>query len=398
MKRRARAFALVPLLALFTFPGLAPAETELVDGVAAVVNGKVITYSEVRNAIAVRIGVVQMEMRGATREQVEARIAEIEKEALQDLIDRELILHEFQAKGGNIRPQFVEDAVNTFIRERFDGDRTQFIEELRKTGLTLRQFEKMREESLIIQYMRGSQAQSSLPPTPVMRERVYKDNIDRFRGKDYVKLRTITIPKVSETPGSTPESQKALTSEIRTKALAGSDFASLAKAYSIDSKASNGGDWGTIERGDLKTLLSDTAFSLEPLTVSEIVEDDRNYYLLWVDALQRGDVTPLSEVREQVDQLVLQEQRKGAYDKWIARLRENATIQVFDKTATAYSNPSQPRGIQPAPAPQTNPPASTTPTPVVSSPSGSPTVEKPAPQPEEKQGFFKRMWKKLPGT
>ncbi|MEM8954993.1 MAG: peptidyl-prolyl cis-trans isomerase [Verrucomicrobiota bacterium] len=397
MKRRARAFALVCFLAPLAPIPPSIAETELVDGVAAVVNGQVITYSEVRNAIAVRIGVVQMEMRGATREQVEARIAEIEREALQDLIDRELILDEFEAKGGNIRPQFVEDAVNTFIRERFDGDRTKFIEELRKTGLTLRQFEKMREESLVIQYMRGSQAQNSLPPTPVERERIYQKNIDRFRGKDYVRLRTITISKTSDIPGTTPDSQKLLTEEIRAKALAGNDFASLAKAYSIDSKASNGGDWGTIERGDLKQLLSDNAFKLKPLTVSEVIEDDRNYYLLWVDALQRGDVTPLSEVREQVDQLVLQEQRKASYDKWIARLRDNATIKVFDKTSTAYSNPSHTRTIQSSPMPETSP-TSTNPSPVVSSPPANQTVEKPAPQPEEKQGFFKRMWKKLPGT
>jgi peptidyl-prolyl cis-trans isomerase SurA len=376
------------LTILSTTP-VAIAETELVDGVAAVVNGKVITYSEVRNAIAVRIGVLQMEMRGASREQVEARVTEIEKEALQDLIDRELILSEFKEKGGTIRIQFIDDAVDDFIRERFEGDRAKFIEELRKTSLTLQQFRKMREESLVIQYMRGSQAQNSMPPTPIQRDRVYKENIDRFRGKDYVKLRTITIAKVAETPGSTPESQKQLTEEIRVKVAAGADFGSLAKAYSIDSKASSGGDWGTIERGDLKTLLSDNAFALTPQTVSGIVEDDRNYYLLWVDAVQRGEVTPLSEVREQVDQLVLQQERKASYEKWISRLRDKAIITVKDKTAAAYSKPIPTRTSLPIPAPKPNP------TPVVSTP--VPDAEKPAATPEKKQGLFKRMLKKLPG-
>jgi peptidyl-prolyl cis-trans isomerase SurA len=393
MNRRARAIASILALTILVTTPAVTAETQLMDGVAAVVNGKVITRSEVNQAIGAHIGVLQMEMRGASRQEIEARVNEIKTKALQDLIDRELILDEFKEKGGVIRMQFIDESVNDFIRERFEGDRSKFIEELRKTGLTLQQFRKMREESLVVQYMRGSQVQDTMPATPIQRERIYKENIDRFRGKDYVRLRTITIEKNSSIPGATPETQQRLTEEIRTKIIGGSEFASLAKAYSIDSKASNGGDWGTIERGDLKTLLSDTAFALKPLTVSDVVEDDRNYYLLWVDAVQRGEVTPLSEVREQVDQLVIQAERKATYEKWISRLREKSNISVPDSSASVSSSPAPFSASQPAPAPR--------PTPVVSTPPSLPSdgqgTAKPADEPEEKPGLFKRMLKKLPG-
>jgi parvulin-like peptidyl-prolyl isomerase len=130
-------------------------------------------------------------------------------------------------------------------------------------------------------------------------------------------------------------SQLKLTQEIRQKIVEGADFGLMAKTYSEDSKASKGGDWGTIERDNFKPLLSDAAFALEPQVVSQILEDEKNYYLLWVDAVQRGSVTPLEEVREEVDNLVGLKKRKDAHEKWISRLRENANITIFEKFTTA---------------------------------------------------------------
>jgi parvulin-like peptidyl-prolyl isomerase len=325
---------LLPILAALTF--LTPAglrAAEVIDGLAAAVNGKVITLSQVRQAIAVRIQVEQMgnSRNVRTREQFEAIVGKIEQEALQDLIDRELILDEFKAKGGVIKPTFIDDSIDKFVLDRFDGDRRKFVTELRETGMTLQSFREMREDALVVQYMRSSQTRDMPPPTPSERVDWYKKNLDRFRGKDYVNLRTITIPKATGLPDTTPASQRALLDEIRKKIVEGADFGLMAKTYSEDSKARKGGDWGTIERDDFKPLLSDTAFKLKPQTVSEILEDEKNLYLLWVEAAERGGVTPLEEIREDVDRFVMQEKRKAAHDKWMERLREKANIQIFDR-------------------------------------------------------------------
>ncbi|MFV1994584.1 MAG: peptidylprolyl isomerase [Verrucomicrobiales bacterium] len=316
-------------LPLFAFPRLASSFDE-VDGLAATVNGEPITRSEVRQAIAVRAQVEGMG-RGGSRADIAAKIATFEKEALQDLIDRELILKAFAELGGVIRQQFVDDAIRKFILDRFDGDRELFIEELTNTGMSLKTFRKMRKETLIVQYMRSNQIGAIAPPTPAEREKWYSKNIDRFRDHDYIKLRTITIPKFTGDPTTKTEDQATLAKEIRTKIAEGADFGTMAKTYSEDSKRLKGGDWGTIERGDFKELLSDAAFKLEPQTVSSVLEDERNYYLLWVDAVQRGSVTPLSEIEEDVDKFVNQSKRMEAHDKWIQRLRDHATITTYSQ-------------------------------------------------------------------
>ena len=316
---------------LLSLPLSAEAAPMVLDGLAATVNGKVITVSQVRQAIAVRVQVEKMGDHRYTQETFDNLIANIENEALQDLIDKELIIDEFDLRGGVIKQNFVDDSIDKFIQDRFAGDRQKFIEELRDTGMTLKAFRELREEALVVQYMRSINTNEVPPATPSERMKWLDDNGDRFRGKDYVHLRTITIPKSAGIPDTTADSQRKLTEEIQGKIKEGADFGLMAKTYSEDSKARNGGDWGTVERDDFKTLLSDAAFKLKEHTVSSILEDERNFYLLWVEAAQRGRVPPLEEIREKVARFVLQEKRIAAHQKWMQRLRDKANINIYEQ-------------------------------------------------------------------
>ena len=197
------------------------------NGIAAVVNGKVITRSEVADAVNAQRQMIMMRHRDNPL-QAQREIAELDKTALDSLIDRELILAEFKKVGGTIKPQYVEDDINTLVREQFKGDRDTFVIELAKSGMTLKKFREMREKMIIVQVMRGKQGGSQPPPTPREVEDFYKNNADKFRDKDMIKIRTLTVPKFSGDAAATPEKQRQLAEEIRSKVIAGSDFATMA--------------------------------------------------------------------------------------------------------------------------------------------------------------------------
>ncbi|MEZ5301453.1 MAG: peptidylprolyl isomerase [Verrucomicrobiales bacterium] len=113
----------------------------------------------------------------------------------------------------------------------------------------------------------------------------------------------------------------------------GADFAQMAKSYSQDSKSTDGGDWGWIDKRQLNKQLSEVAFSLSANQVSDIIEDATNYYLITLDAKKEGEVKTLDdpEVREQAEKRVMQEERKKRHDKWLERLRSKAIIKIYDK-------------------------------------------------------------------
>jgi parvulin-like peptidyl-prolyl isomerase len=301
---------------------------DVTDGIAATVNGRVITRGEAREAVAARrFLIARQEKNPAERRRL---LQEAEREGLEDLIDRELILSEFEKKGGSMREHYVDAEVNRFIRENYNNDRKAFLKELREAGVTLRKFRETREQQLIVSYMQADTVRNTPPPTPSEVNAYYQRNVADYREEGQVRLRTITIPK--SPPGdltASESSQRALAADILRRIRAGSDFSEMARQYSADSVAKDGGDRGYIGRDTLRQDLTDVAFSLKTGEVSDILEDSRNYYILYVEDRRYGRTAPLSEVRDEVERRVQQEQQKKLVDAWLDRLRRRAVIRYY---------------------------------------------------------------------
>src|SRR5207248_8092890 len=84
-------------------------EPEVVDGVAAVVNGDVITYSQVRGLVGPREKLLRAQYSG---EELVKRIKEAREAALQDLIDRQLIIQAFKKENFQVPDHFIEDRMH----------------------------------------------------------------------------------------------------------------------------------------------------------------------------------------------------------------------------------------------------------------------------------------------
>jgi parvulin-like peptidyl-prolyl isomerase len=63
--------------------------------------------------------------------------------------------------------------------------------------------------------------------------------------------------------------------------------------------------------------------------VSEVTELAGSYYLLYVEAKKNGTTKPLTEVHDDIENKLQQEQRQKAQEKWIETLRQKAFIKVY---------------------------------------------------------------------
>jgi parvulin-like peptidyl-prolyl isomerase len=244
-------------------------------GIAVVVNGKPITTSEVRDAIQAQAQFIRMQIRDP--KEADARLAALKSGALYALIERQLVLSEFEKAGMSIKSQYVDDNINDLIREKFAGDREKFLYELAKNNMTLKKFRDEREKAMIVQMFRTQQVKNLPPPTPSQVEGFYRKNAPKFREKSYIKFSTITVPKYPVgDANATPESQKKLAEEIRTKIANGADFAQMAKTYSQDSRADQGGSWGLQDSESINPQIAEAALALKPGTISKVVDVEVN--------------------------------------------------------------------------------------------------------------------------
>src|ERR1700757_4260889 len=261
---------LLPLLfaiALF-IPQIRAAEPEVIDGVAAVVNGDVITFSQGQEVSGPRERTLREQYTGA---EVVEKIKEARLAALNDLIDRQLIIQEFKKKQFTIPEYVIEDQVQSIIREEFAGDRQAFLRTLNAQGYTVNKFREIQRDKVIVGAMRQNNVKGTFSATPQQVEAYYEANKQEFATPEQLKLRMIVL-NADPLDANSADSTRKMADEIRDKVKGGADFATMAKTYSMDGTAESGGDWGMIDRKTLNQQLTDIAFALSPGQTSQVVE------------------------------------------------------------------------------------------------------------------------------
>jgi peptidyl-prolyl cis-trans isomerase SurA len=299
-------------------------EPEVVDGVAAVVNGEVITYSQVRGVVGPREKVLRAQFSG---EDLVKAVKAAREAALQDLIDRQLIIQAFKKENFQIPDHFVEERMHDIVRTDFGGDRNTFIKTLEAQNFTMGEFKKMEMEKMIVQAMRSHNVKLDLIASPVKVEEYYKTHRDEFTSKEKIKLRLIMVP--SHASDGEAAAQRAMAEEIFTKLVNGAEFERMAQLYSEDSTRENGGDWGWVERKTLAGPLEKAAFALEPGKISRIIEFSGNYYILKIEDKQGGETKSMADARADIEKKLVHEEAQKLQEKWLASLRSKAYIKTF---------------------------------------------------------------------
>jgi peptidyl-prolyl cis-trans isomerase SurA len=312
-------------VAMLLNPGLQAAEPEVIDGVAAVVNGDVITFSQVQEVSAPRERTIREQSTGA--ELVE-KIREARLAALNDLVDRQLIIQEFKKKQYTIPEYVVEDQVQNIIREEFAGDRQAFIRTLNAQGYTISKFREQQRDKVIVGAMRQNNVKGTFSATPQQVEAYYEANKQEFATPEQLKLRMIVL-NADPLDANSGDSTRKMAEEIRNKVKGGAEFATMAKTYSMDGTAESGGDWGMIDRKTLNQQLTDAAFALSPGQVSPVVQIGDSFYILFCESKKTSSFIPLTEVRDGIEKKLEQVQRQKATQKWIDSLREKAYIKIY---------------------------------------------------------------------
>jgi peptidyl-prolyl cis-trans isomerase SurA len=299
-------------------------EAQQVDGMAAVVNGDVITYSQVRQLSAPRERLLRSQLTG---QELENKIKEVRQLALKDLIDRRLIIQAFKKESYQIPDHIVDQRVHDIIRESFGGDRNTFIKTLEAQNYSLGEFKEKELERIMVQAMRSHNVKTQMIASPTKIEDYYRKHRDEFTAKEEIKLRMIMISGQQDTGNA--QAQKALAEEVLGRLAGGAEFEQTAQLYSEDSTKENGGDWGWIQHNTLAVPLEKFAFNMPVGRISNIIDYAGNYYILKVEDKHGGTTKSLAEARADIEKKLIQDEAQQIQERWVAGLRKKAYIRTF---------------------------------------------------------------------
>ncbi|MFJ8236660.1 peptidylprolyl isomerase [Ureibacillus sp. NPDC094379] len=125
--------------------------------------------------------------------------------------------------------------------------------------------------------------------------------------------------------------------EVEEKLKKGEDFAKLAKEYSQDGSAAEGGELGWFTVGTMVPEFNDAAYALELNKVSEPVKTEFGYHIIEVtDKREVKDYGTLEEKKDEIKETIAA--TKGDWDAKVAELVKNAKIDIKDEDLKSALN------------------------------------------------------------
>ena len=301
-----------------------PELLRLGNGIAAIAEGQIITVEELRRELEPIIPRLRVEARNA--QEFSKRIDELGKEVLQNMIDRIIIVKAAEEKGLLLPESYIDQEYDEVIDRDFGGDRGRFLEYLRARGETARDFRRNIYKRVVVNAMRAETRRSQSEISPERIEEFYVKNKLRFYQKESLHLRQVILtPMANEGLVPLRQTAKKVIKELDN----GANFGDIARKYSQDEMSRKGGDWGWIERKDIRKELSDIAFGLEKNQYSQAIEMEGTIFILYAEDKREEMIQPVAQVRDIIENVLVGEIARETQEKWLNDLRNNAYVRYL---------------------------------------------------------------------
>jgi len=196
----------------------------------------------------------------------------------------------------------------------------------------------MTTESVALEYaeLRLEQLATQIAPTDADLQKLYEDNRAMYVLDERRRARHIVIAVNGDDDAGALKQAESVAAEARS----GKDFTELAKKYSSDSTASEGGDLGFVQKKDFPGPLGDTLFTMNIGDVSAPVKSQFGYHILKLEQIEAGVAKPFADVRAELDSQYRQDRSADLFGE-----RQEELAKRLDKGMTDIDKLAQDLGL-----------------------------------------------------
>lgn len=288
--------------------------------IIAVVNDEVITSAELDSAVSARTAGYDKRYSG---QELTSKVEEARREILDQMIENRLILHEAKRINVIVDNTEIEEMVND-AKSHFPSE-GEFETELEMSGLTLDELKERYRQQVLIRKLVNHEVASRVTVTPAEIKEYYGQHSQELMAPESVRLRNIVL-RVEEGIDESLVKKKA--EDIMRLIKDGRDFSELATLYSQVASASEAGDMGFVEKGQLMEEIDRAVFTLKPGEVSAPIKTDFGYCIFKVEEKKESHPLSLSEANDYMEDLIFRQKIEKRYKEWIAKLKRDAFIQI----------------------------------------------------------------------
>ena len=308
---------LLPSLFILT-PGCA---SDLPEGAVAQVGANLVSADLLSAMLTAYEDAGKAPDKGGQKEQYEL----FKQKCTEYLVHLEVIYQKALQYGVTVTEEEVTARVDQ-IQGMFLGDESKFNDAIAQQGLSI---ERMRES--IRQNLWFEKMKAAVTAQVTVREEevraYYEEHKSEYVQQEARLVRHILISPFLDAAGNvisgTPtesdwEASQIEAAKVRSEIMNGANFVTTVEKYSDDESSSgNGGDLGTIVRGQTVPAFEQAVFALQKEEISQPVRTPSGYSIIQVLDITPAQQLTYDSVKEQIRSALLQGKQSEAWEKWL---------------------------------------------------------------------------------
>ena len=264
---------------------------------------------------------VVAQMGGRDKIEDEQQVVQI---ATQRVVEQKLLAQEARRFG--IQADELRVAQMMQSVEQQAGGRESLKASLRTRGTSIEAMQAMMTEMDLARSFIEKQISPTITVSDEEVSAFYAENPELFLADEQVHARHIIFQAAQDADAQTVVDARAKAEEARKRALAGEDFAELARELSEGPSAPKGGDLGFFTREQMVPTFAAAAFDLEPGGISPVVRTRFGLHVIKVEEKRPAGKLPFDEVSEHVRSNLVQQKTGETVGKLLESLVEKATV------------------------------------------------------------------------
>jgi len=296
---------------------------ELIDKIFAVVNGEIITYSELKSSEIEMTRYLSQQYQG---EELEKQLDEMKKNLLNRLIEQKLLLSYAKEKNYD-----VDGIVELIIKDIKKQNNINSDEELKAAlasqGLDYDQWKKQLKETQTQQQFIREKIGSKVNIDSSAIMEYYKKNIDEYTVPAKYSLNCIFLNKENYlSPSVLQEKMKTIDAELETNS-----FEETAKKYSELPGEDNNYFLGEFKEGELDAKIEEASYGLKEGEHSGWIETAKGYYITQLIKRTESTVTEYKLVREEIENKLKMAEQEKLLKEYIEQLKKESHIKIYEE-------------------------------------------------------------------
>jgi len=308
-------------LAATLLAGASPAfaARKVIERIIARVNNEIITQRQFeREREKLRLPASQ-QLAGA---ELEAKVREMSRDMLRDLIDRSLMVQKAKDLDVNVETDVVKrlDEVRRSVNAASLED---LQKEAEKNGMNWEDFKDDIRRNLLMREVIGREVGRTIVVSREDARAYFAEHKEQFASPAGVVLAQILISNEKHKPEEAEKRGKDAMAELK----AGQRWAEIARKFSDDPTTANeSGQIGFMKDGTLAPALNEAISKLEVNEFSDLIPIKTGYLILKVMDRRREGVPNFEEVEQTVMETMYNQKMQPALRKYLVSLRKDSYI------------------------------------------------------------------------